>query len=76
MTPAKAAQPPTECTMVDPAKSEKPSSDSQPPPHCHDPEIGYMKPVSTTTKARNGQSLIRSASAPDTMDAVAATNIS
>ena len=29
-----------------------------------------MKPVSTTTKIRKGQSLIRSASAPDTMEAV------
>jgi hypothetical protein len=35
-----------------------------------------MKPVSTTTKIRNGQSLIRSARAPDTIEAVAAQNIS
>ena len=35
-----------------------------------------MTPVSTTTKIRKGHSLIRSASAPDTIDAVAATNIS
>src|SRR6056297_4108707 len=75
ITPARAAQPPTECTIVEPAKSEKPISDSQPPPHCHDPVIGYMKPVSTMTKTRKGQSLIRSARAPETIDAVAATNI-
>jgi hypothetical protein len=35
-----------------------------------------MKPVRTITKIRNGQSLIRSARAPDTIDAVAAQNIS
>jgi len=40
MAPAKAAQPPTECTTVEPAKSLKPISDSQPPPHCQEPEIG------------------------------------
>src|SRR6056297_3262229 len=76
MAPASAAQPPTECTTVEPAKSEKPASLSQPPPHCQEPEIGYMTPVSTTTKARNGHSLIRSASAPDTIEAVAATKTS
>src|SRR6056297_4251738 len=73
MAPARAAQPPTECTTVEPAKSEKPASANQPPPHCHDPEIGYMKPVSRTTKIRKGHSLIRSAKAPDTIEAVAAT---
>src|SRR6056297_342659 len=76
MAPARAAQPPTECTTVEPAKSENPASDSQPPPHCHDPEIGYITPVSRITKIRNGHSLIRSASAPDTIEAVAATNTS
>ena len=76
MAPARAAQPPTECTMVEPAKSEKPASDSQPPPHCQEPEIGYIKPVRTATKARKGHNLIRSAKAPETIDAVAATNIS
>jgi hypothetical protein len=35
-----------------------------------------MKPVRTITKIRNGQSLIRSASVPDTIEAVAAQNIS
>jgi hypothetical protein len=62
--------------MVDPAKSEKPASDNQPPPHCQEPEIGYMTPVRTTTKARNGHSLIRSARAPETIEAVAATKTS
>src|ERR671918_3222334 len=38
--PASAAQPPTECTRVEPAKSEKPISLSQPPPHCQAPLIG------------------------------------
>ena len=38
--PESAAQPPTEWTRVEPAKSEKPMTDSQPPPHCHDPVIG------------------------------------
>src|SRR6056297_1397060 len=76
MAPARAAHPPTECTTVEPAKSEKPISDSQPPPHCQEPEIGYMTPVSTTTQIRNGHSSTRSASAPDTMDAVAATKTS
>ena len=33
-----------------------------------------MKPVSTTTKAKNGQSLIRSASVPETIEAVVAQN--
>jgi hypothetical protein len=74
ITPARAAQPPTECTTVEPAKSEKPASDNQPPPHCQEPEMGYMKPVRTTTNIRKGQSLMRSATAPDTMEAVAATN--
>ena len=40
MAPASAAQPPTEWTRVEPAKSENPSSLSQPPPHCHEPVIG------------------------------------
>ena len=34
--PAKAAQPPTECTTVDPAKSKKPIASKKPPPHFHD----------------------------------------
>src|SRR6056297_2542518 len=76
MAPARAAQPPTACQTLEPAKSENPASDSQPPPHCHDPEIGYITPVSRITKIRKGHSLIRSANAPDTIEAVAATNTS
>lgn len=40
IAPISAAQPPVECTMVEPAKSEKPISLSQPPPHCQEPWIG------------------------------------
>ena len=38
--PANAAAAPVACTTVDPAKSEKPASDSQPPPHCQEALIG------------------------------------
>ena len=38
--PANAAAPPVECTKVDPAKSEKPNSANQPPPHCQPITIG------------------------------------
>ena len=40
MTPASAAQPPVLCTMVEPAKSTKPRSASQPPPQVQEPTIG------------------------------------
>src|SRR6056297_62976 len=40
MAPASAAKPPAACTSVEPAKSEKPASDNQPPPHCQDASIG------------------------------------
>ena len=40
IAPASAAKPPAACTSVEPAKSEKPASDSQPPPHCQDASIG------------------------------------
>ena len=40
MTPARAAHAPVECTTVDPAKSQKPSSASQPPPHIQCPTMG------------------------------------
>jgi hypothetical protein len=40
MAPVSAAQPPTEWTMVEPAKSLKPISDSQPPPQVQEPWIG------------------------------------
>ena len=38
--PASAAAPPVEWTSVEPAKSEKPSSANQPPPHCQPITIG------------------------------------
>ena len=38
--PASAAQPPVECTIVEPAKSVKPICPSQPPPHVHAPTMG------------------------------------
>ncbi len=40
IAPMSAAQPPVECTTVEPAKSLKPASESQPPPHCHAPWTG------------------------------------
>ena len=39
--PTSEAHPPTICTAHEPAKSWKPISDSQPPPHIQCPEIGY-----------------------------------
>ena len=74
ITPASAAHPPVEWTMVDPAKSWNPISLSQPPPHVHAPTTGYITAVSTSTKMKNDHILTRSATAPDTIDAVAATN--
>ena len=38
--PTRAAQPPTLCTNVEPAKSCKPIALNHPPPHCHDPATG------------------------------------
>ena len=40
IAPTNAAQPPTECTSVEPAKSEKPISAKKPPPQTQDPWIG------------------------------------
>ena len=40
ITPASAAQPPTLCTKVEPAKSWKFIPASQPPPHPHEPMTG------------------------------------
>ncbi len=40
MAPASAAKPPAAWTRVEPAKSEKPSSERKPPPHCQDASIG------------------------------------
>ena len=40
IAPARAAAPPAACTSVEPAKSENPAVDNQPPPHCQPIEIG------------------------------------
>ena len=71
--PASAAQPPTPCTMVEPAKSWKPRTASQPPPQVQAPTIGYMTAVKTSVKRKNDHILTRSAKAPDTMEAAVAT---
>ncbi len=42
IAPASAAQPPTECTIVEPAKSRKPAASRKPPPHFQLAWIGYM----------------------------------
>ena len=59
--------------MDEPAKSLKPISASQPAPQVQDPWIGYRKPDRTTTKIMNGQTLMRSARVPETIDAAVAT---
>jgi hypothetical protein len=77
IAPASAAQPPTECTTVEPAKSRKPmlvEEAAAPLPAGLDRVDDRRS--GRSTKIRNGQSLIRSASAPDTIEAVAAQNIS
>lgn len=74
IAPVNAAQPPTPCTIDDPAKSKKPASLKKPPPHDHDPWIGYMKPHSSTTKTKKLLSLTLSATAPLTMEAAVAQN--
>ena len=73
IAPERAAHPPTECTKVEPAKSENPISLNQPPPHCHEPAIGYIKAVKIATNRKNGQIRILSAKAPETIEAVVAT---
>ena len=40
IAPANAAAPPAACTRVEPAKSEKPAADNQPPPHCQPISMG------------------------------------
>ena len=43
LVPMNAAQPPTACTTVEPAKSVKPMPASQPPPQIQWPTTGYTK---------------------------------
>ena len=72
IAPAKAAAPPVECTHVDPAKSEKPISANQPPPHCQPITIGYKIPDKIAANKKNGHNLILSAIAPETIETVVA----
>ena len=79
MTQASAANPPKAWTTAEPAKSLKPlppfSALIQPPPQCHEPTHGYARPTSSVAKMRNGSSLTRSATAPETMVAAVAANM-
>ena len=61
---------------MEPAKSEKPNSDSHPPPHCQEASIGYKNAVSKTVKIKKGHNFILSAMVPETIEAVVAQNIS
>src|SRR3989338_8697171 len=74
ITPAKAAQPPTECTTVEPAKSHIPSFANQPPPQIQCQVIGYMIATSTKEKTINEPYLMRSATAPETIVAAVPAN--
>ncbi len=67
ITPARAAQPPTEWTTVEPAKSHMPSLARKPPPQIQWPVIGYMRPTMTKLKTMKAWNLIRSATAPETI---------
>src|SRR5688572_10174590 len=66
-TPVSAAQPPTEWTTVEPAKSHMPAEASQPPPQIQWPVIGYTNATSRNENSRKERNLIRSATAPDTI---------
>ena len=79
-TATKAAQPPTECTRVEPAKSwnppsSPPSVERNPPPHCQEPTIGYTNPTYIMVKIINPPIFTRSATAPETIVAAVAANI-
>src|SRR5262245_50076866 len=56
--PASAAQPPTLCTTVDPAKSQNPAVASQPPPQIQWPVIGYTKATNRKAKTMNERYLM------------------
>ena len=66
-TPASAAQPPTLCTTVEPAKSHMPAVASQPPPQIQWPVTGYTKATSRNENTMKDRYLMRSATAPDTI---------
>jgi len=67
MAPARAAQPPTLWTTVEPAKSKKPILARKPPPQIQWPVMGYITPTRTREKTRNEPYRVRSFIAPETM---------
>lgn len=82
ITTSSATQPPTLCTTVDPAKSTKPSSASQPrapgshaPPQAQWPNTGYTTSDTQADSARYAPKRMRSATAPETMVAAVAQNM-
>ena len=72
--PAKPAQPPTECTTDDPAKSHMPRDCSHPPPQIQWPVTGYITPTKIAEKTINDTNLMRSATTPETMVAAVPAN--
>src|SRR6188768_3973744 len=74
-TPTSAAQPPTECTRVDPEKSWKPRSAMNPWPHVHELAMGNTNATNGSENKMNALSLMRSATAPETMVAQVAANM-
>src|SRR3989344_1629751 len=76
IAPASAAQPPTLCTTVEPAKSMNgaSNSESQPPPQAQCPTTGYIIAVIAKEKARYAENRVRSAMAPETIVAAVAAN--
>ena len=79
--PTKAAQPPTACTIDEPARSInsvgiKSAEFSHPSVfHSQPPAIGYIKPVIITANMANTEYFVRPATAPETMVAHVAANI-
>lgn len=59
--------PPSKCTTPAPAKSLKPMTLSQPPPHTQAAATGYMKPVIRKAKNMYVSTKVRSARLPATM---------
>ena len=79
--PTNAAQPPTACTIDEPARSInsvgiKLAALSHPSEfHSQPPAIGYMNPVIITANIANTEYLVRPATAPETIVAQVAANI-
>ena len=72
--PARAAQPPTLWTTVEPAKSQKPAVASQPPPQIQWPVMGYTKLIRRKENTMKEMYLMRSATDPDTIVAAVPAN--